>query len=105
MRVFWAAVALVLGVYAPADAEVKTYYAKTTNRGEMLLVGVTVTRGNGDVTPCDFTPYAFGNVREKSIKDIWQDITQHDIYAEGSHRCRLASSEYWDQLEASATSV
>ena len=62
-------------------------------------------RGNGDVTPCDFTPYAFGNLRDKSMKDIWQDITQHDIYARGSHRCRLASPEYWDQLEVAATSV
>jgi len=62
-------------------------------------------RGNGDVTPCDFTPYAFGNLREKSMKDIWRDITQHDIYAQGSHRCRLASPEYWDQLEAATTGI
>lgn len=41
---------VILCVCTTAPAAVKTYYAKTTNRGEMLLVGVTVTRGTGDIT-------------------------------------------------------
>jgi len=44
------AAAVTLCAYTQTVASVKTYYARTTNRGEMLLVGVTVTRGAGDVT-------------------------------------------------------
>jgi len=57
---------------------------------------------NGDVAPCDFTPYAFGNVRERPLSHIWRTITQHPLYAGGSPGCRLASPEYWSALAAAA---
>jgi len=50
MPMVWAALISFFCLCASIDAEMKTYYARTTNRGEMLLVGVTVTRGKGDVT-------------------------------------------------------
>jgi len=28
-------------------------------------------RANGDVCPCDFTPYSFGNIRKQPLKEIW----------------------------------
>lgn len=55
-------------------------------------------RANGDVSPCDFTPYSFGNVREKSLKDIWESMTKSPLYATPSARCRLSKPEFWDKL-------
>ncbi len=40
---------LLLGLSGQSAAEVSRYYAKTTVRGEMVLLGVTVTRGDGAV--------------------------------------------------------
>ncbi len=28
----------------------------------------------GEVCPCDFTPLSFGNIQEKPLKDIWEDM-------------------------------
>ena len=41
---------LLLGLASSAAAEVTGYYTKTSLRGEMELLGVTVTRGKGEVT-------------------------------------------------------
>ena len=57
-------------------------------------------RANGDVAPCDFTPFSFGNVRERPLRDIWNDITGHEIYSSGSPSCRLADPAYWEGLAA-----
>ncbi|MGQ9456377.1 MAG: radical SAM/SPASM domain-containing protein [Armatimonadota bacterium] len=43
----------------------------------------------GDVTPCDFTPLSFGNVREKSLEDIWSDMISHEGYACHKNSCRM----------------
>ncbi len=55
-------------------------------------------RANGDVSPCDFTPYAFGNVREQPVSDIWQSLSGSDLYADPSPGCRLAQPNYWTHL-------
>jgi len=55
-------------------------------------------RANGDVSPCDFTPYAFGNIREQPLKNIWDSMTKSPLYAAPSARCRLSKPEFWDQL-------
>jgi MoaA/NifB/PqqE/SkfB family radical SAM enzyme len=55
-------------------------------------------RANGDVTPCDFTTLAFGNVREKSLGEIWEAITKHEIYAKHSTGCRLADPALYERL-------
>lgn len=57
-------------------------------------------RANGDVCPCDFTPHAFGNIREQSLKDIWKTMTAHDLYARASARCRLSQPAFWNKLDA-----
>ena len=55
-------------------------------------------RANGDVSPCDFTPYSFGNIREKPLKDIWDSMTKSPLYAAPSARCRLSTPAFWDKL-------
>jgi len=62
-------------------------------------------RGNGDVAPCDFAPFSFGNVRLKPLAQIWEQLSHHEIYAQGSRRCRLADPAYWDSLAAYASSI
>lgn len=58
-------------------------------------------RGNGDVTPCDFTPFAFGNIRKRPLKEIWNDITKHELYAEHSKHCRLSRMDFWNKAKES----
>jgi len=31
---------------------------------------------SGDLLPCDFLPLSFGNVREKSIKELWEEMNR-----------------------------
>ncbi len=56
-------------------------------------------RANGDVAPCDFTPYSFGNIRELSLREIWNRMAGSDLYKMPSARCRLSRREFWDRLE------
>jgi MoaA/NifB/PqqE/SkfB family radical SAM enzyme len=57
-------------------------------------------RTNGDVTPCDFTPQAFGNVRRQPLADIWKAMTAHSLYAAMSPRCRLSQADFRSRLAA-----
>ncbi|MHC4405208.1 MAG: HzsA-related protein [Planctomycetota bacterium] len=50
LRLVLTIAALLTGLASCAGAEVTGYYAKTTLRGEMELLGVTVVRGDGAVT-------------------------------------------------------
>lgn len=51
-------------------------------------------RANGDVSPCDFTSCSFGNVREKPLAEIWKAMSDHELYARPSRRCRLADASF-----------
>ena len=55
-------------------------------------------RANGDVCPCDFTPYSFGNIQKQSLKEIWESMSAHPLYAEPSARCRLSQPAFWAKL-------
>lgn len=55
-------------------------------------------RANGDVCPCDFTPIAYGNIRNNPVKEIWQNIIQSDIYSKPSHKCRLSDPSFWSRV-------
>lgn len=55
-------------------------------------------RANGDVSPCDFTPYSFGNIRKQPLKEIWESMSTHTLYAEPSARCRLSKPDFWVKL-------
>ncbi|TXT62650.1 MAG: Antilisterial bacteriocin subtilosin biosynthesis protein AlbA [Promethearchaeota archaeon] len=43
----------------------------------------------GEVTPCDFTPLSFGNIREESLKKIWKRMVKHPAYSYRSTCCRM----------------
>jgi MoaA/NifB/PqqE/SkfB family radical SAM enzyme len=55
-------------------------------------------RGNGDVSPCDFTPLSFGNVRRKKLDVIWQSMLKHHLYEKPSCNCRLSDPQMWDNM-------
>ncbi|MCX8053576.1 MAG: radical SAM protein [Armatimonadetes bacterium] len=48
----------------------------------------------GDVTPCDFTPLSFGNVRQTSLEDIWSAMIHHEGYACHKNSCRMQDPEF-----------
>jgi MoaA/NifB/PqqE/SkfB family radical SAM enzyme len=56
-------------------------------------------RANGDVSPCDFTPQSFGNIRQQPLKEIWDNMSGHPLYAQPSARCRLSRPDYWVKLD------
>ncbi len=56
-------------------------------------------RANGDVSPCDFTPYSFGNIRKQSLREIWETMAGNPLYAEPSARCRLSRPDFWAKLD------
>ena len=43
----------------------------------------------GEVSPCDFTPLSFGNVKNKSLKEIWNKMVHHPAYNHRSTFCRM----------------
>ncbi len=48
----------------------------------------------GDVTPCDFTPLSFGNVRTESLRRIQHKITRHPAYNHKSVTCRMQQPDF-----------
>jgi MoaA/NifB/PqqE/SkfB family radical SAM enzyme len=59
-------------------------------------------RANGDVSPCDFTPHSFGNIRTQSLGEIWVAMAKSDLYATPSARCRLSRPDFWAKLDSLA---
>lgn len=49
---------------------------------------------NGEVTPCDFTPLSFGNVKETNLKDIWNKIRSNPAYRKCSPTCRMQKPSF-----------
>jgi MoaA/NifB/PqqE/SkfB family radical SAM enzyme len=49
---------------------------------------------NGFVTPCDFTPLHFGNVREEPLWDIWHRMKVHPEYDRKTMTCRMQDPDY-----------
>lgn len=56
-------------------------------------------RVNGDISPCDFSPFSFGNIRTTALKDIWHTITHSELYSQPSQRCRLSDEAFWKKIE------
>jgi len=48
----------------------------------------------GDVTPCDFTPLSFGNIRDSSLEECWTRMLQHPAYCQRSNHCRMQDPEF-----------
>lgn len=48
----------------------------------------------GDMTPCDFTPLSFGNVRDGGVEKSWNKIICHENYCQHKESCRMQNSEF-----------
>jgi len=48
----------------------------------------------GDINPCDFNPVRFGNVREKSLKEIWYEMISHPDFSYKHRTCRMQTPSY-----------
>ncbi|MDD4985733.1 MAG: radical SAM protein [Dehalococcoidales bacterium] len=48
----------------------------------------------GDFTPCDFTPLAFGNVRTEPVKALWEKLLSHPAYRKRTIRCRMQDADF-----------
>lgn len=48
----------------------------------------------GDMTPCDFTPLSFGNVRDEGVEISWQRIVCHENYGCHKESCRMQNPEF-----------
>lgn len=57
-------------------------------------------RADGGVTPCDFTPKAFGNIRTQPLAEIWRAMTTCGLYGGMSPSCRLSEAAFRAQLDA-----
>ena len=48
----------------------------------------------GEVAPCDFTPLSFGNVRDRSLRSIWNSMIRHPGYDHRVSYCRMQNPEF-----------
>lgn len=48
----------------------------------------------GDVTPCDFTPLSFGNVKDEALEKIWARMIAHDGYHCHKDSCRMQDPDF-----------
>ncbi len=48
----------------------------------------------GDITPCDFTPLSFGNIRENDLATIWRRLIGHPAYCTHSNHCRMQDATF-----------
>lgn len=72
------------------------------NSVEAYLSGIGCLAGNiqyyasayGDISPCDFTPLSFGNIRKEPLKKIWMRMVKHPAYNHRSPFCRMQNKEF-----------
>jgi MoaA/NifB/PqqE/SkfB family radical SAM enzyme len=48
----------------------------------------------GDVTPCDFTPLSFGNIKKEPLSELWKKILHHPAYNCRRQTCRMPDPEF-----------
>ncbi len=72
------------------------------NSLEGYLAGIGCLAGNiqfyvsayGDVTPCDFNPLSFGNIRSEPLKNIWSKIVEHPAFNHRAQYCRMQHPKF-----------
>ncbi|MFX1478363.1 MAG: radical SAM/SPASM domain-containing protein [Promethearchaeota archaeon] len=72
------------------------------NSVEAYLSGIGCLAGNiqfyasayGDISPCDFSPLFFGNIRKEPLKKIWMRIVKHPAYSHRSPFCRMQNKDF-----------
>ncbi len=48
----------------------------------------------GEISPCDFSPLSFGNIRNESLKKIWMRMVKHPAYNHRSPFCRMQDKNF-----------
>jgi MoaA/NifB/PqqE/SkfB family radical SAM enzyme len=48
----------------------------------------------GDVTPCDFTPITFGNVRQEPLAAIWKRMRESEDWGQRFRECRMQDPDF-----------
>jgi MoaA/NifB/PqqE/SkfB family radical SAM enzyme len=48
----------------------------------------------GDVSPCDFTPLSFGNLRQERLRRVWRRMTDSPPYNRRSLACRMQDMSF-----------
>ncbi|MHA2035615.1 MAG: radical SAM/SPASM domain-containing protein [Promethearchaeota archaeon] len=48
----------------------------------------------GDISPCDFSPLSFGNIRNESLKKIWMRMVKHPAFSHKSPYCRMQDKNF-----------
>jgi MoaA/NifB/PqqE/SkfB family radical SAM enzyme len=48
----------------------------------------------GDISPCDFSPLSFGNIRKESLKKIWIRMVKHPAFNHRSPFCRMQDKNF-----------
>jgi len=49
--------------------------------------------GAGEALPCAYMPLGFGNIKEKSLKEIWKDMTSYQWF-KGRCSCQMRDHEF-----------
>lgn len=52
----------------------------------------------GDITPCDFTPLSFGNIRQEPLRTIWRRMIAHPEYKRRSSCCKMQNRDFRQQF-------
>jgi len=52
----------------------------------------------GDINPCDFNPVSFGNIRDKSLKQIWYEMISHPDFSYKHRTCRMQTPAYREKF-------
>ncbi|MFX1495631.1 MAG: radical SAM/SPASM domain-containing protein [Promethearchaeota archaeon] len=72
------------------------------NSLEAYLAGIGCLAANiqfyasayGEISPCDFTPISFGNIRNESLKRIWMRMVRHPAYKQKLPFCRMQNETF-----------
>jgi radical SAM protein with 4Fe4S-binding SPASM domain len=48
----------------------------------------------GEVSPCDFAPLSFGNIREEPLKEIWKKMVKHPAFNHRTNICRMQDPQF-----------
>jgi MoaA/NifB/PqqE/SkfB family radical SAM enzyme len=49
--------------------------------------------GAGEALPCAYMPLSFGNIKEKSLKEIWKEMTRYQWF-QGRCSCQMRDHEF-----------
>jgi len=49
--------------------------------------------GDGEALPCAYMPLSFGNIKERSLKDIWKDMTAYQWF-QGRCSCQMRDQKF-----------